>query len=274
MRKATPTKQVGYRLDAEKLQANYERFYQVIDSFVERGPALKALYDSFGERLVYEPASSFEHYHNAIPGGYIDHVLRVLDFSIKTYELWNSMGLDTLNFTMDELRFAAFNHDLGKLGFSGENNGQYIPNSSDWHRKTLGRVYEINSNIPFINVNDRTNYMLQVAGVPVSLNEFLGMKLTDGLYDDNNKPYLLANRSDSRLRINLPIILHHADMMASRYEFECWNKQGGNIPSNMSYNSLSDNLSDGYREPVKKVVTATEEKVSEDFNKLFNDLFV
>ena len=34
------------------------------------------------------PASAKEHYHNAMYGGYVDHILRVVDLSLKVKELW------------------------------------------------------------------------------------------------------------------------------------------------------------------------------------------
>lgn len=265
--------QTGHRLSAESLVQNYEKFFTIIDSFVERGPNLTLLYKSFGDRLIYEPASSFEHFHNAIPGGYVDHVLRVVEFSEDLYDIWKRQGLDCSNFTRDELRFAAFNHDLGKLGFSGELNGQYLVNKSEWHRKNMGKLYDINGAIPFVTVADRTNFLLQIANVPVSLNEYLGMKLTDGLYDKNNEAYLLANKAESKLRSNLPTILHHADMMASRLEWELWAKEG-DLNTSMNYNSLSSDMSEGYvKVPKAAPVKKDPKQDAEDMTKVFDALF-
>ena len=64
---------------AEELVANYEKFRKLINNTFEgdRLESLNKMYDHFEERIIYTPASSVEHYHNAFPGGYIDHVLRV-----------------------------------------------------------------------------------------------------------------------------------------------------------------------------------------------------
>ena len=58
------------------------------------------------------------------------------------------------------------------------------------------------------------------AGIDFTENEYLGIKLHDGLYEEANKSYLVSYSPESRLRTNLPIILHQADMLASRVEWE------------------------------------------------------
>ena len=40
------------------------------------------------------------------------------------------------------------------------------------------------------------------------------------MYDEANKAYLISYQPESRLRTTLPIILHQADMLASRVEWE------------------------------------------------------
>jgi hypothetical protein len=74
------------------------------------------------------PASHKKEYHNAFPGGYVDHVLRVIDCAIKLNDVWAEMGVDTSTYTKEELVFSALNHDLGKMGdFENE---AYIISSS------------------------------------------------------------------------------------------------------------------------------------------------
>jgi len=61
------------------------------------------------------------------------------------------------------------------------------------------------------------------------------IKTHDGLYDEGNRPYYISNSRESKLRSNLPILLHHADHMASRIEFEMWdrNNEGSSKTSNI-----------------------------------------
>jgi hypothetical protein len=42
----------------------------------------------------------------------------------------------------------------------------------------------------------------------------------DGLYDEGNKKYLMAFMPEQKPRTSLPYIVHQADLMAARIEFE------------------------------------------------------
>jgi hypothetical protein len=119
-------------------------------------------------------------------------------------------------------------HDLGKAGFPGEGNEVYQTETSDWHRKNQGKLYKTNPAIPFAMVPDLSVWLLQEYDVKMSWTEYQAIKIHDGMYDDANKPYFVSRSPQSKLKTNLPIILHHADHMASVIEFERWrNKKEG-----------------------------------------------
>ena len=44
--------------------------------------------------------------------------------------------------------------------------------------------------------------------------------MTDGLYEEANKGYYISYSKDRQLKTNIPYILHQADLMAARIEFE------------------------------------------------------
>lgn len=235
---------------AEELQANYEKFLSYIDRYItgERKELLKKLYIDHTERIMLMPAASIDHHHNTFPGGYVDHVMRVVDCALKLKNLWAETGA-YINYTEEELVFAALNHDLGKIG--SEEAEQYLPNDSEWHKKNLGKIYKHNPVNPFLTVPDRGLFLLQQRGILVTLNEYLGIKLHDGLYEDANKSYYISHAKESKLRTHLPILLHHADHMASRIEYENWEKSQGteskivekrksNAPTSMSENQKDD----------------------------------
>jgi hypothetical protein len=178
--------------------------------------------------MVFMPASSMEHFHNAFAGGYVDHVLRVMDCAVSLHNTWTTMGADMTGYSQEEMMFAAMHHDLGKAGFPGDGNEVYQIETSDWHRKNQGKLYKTNSNIPFTMVPDLSIWLLQEYNVKMSWTEYQSIKIHDGLYDESNKPYFIARSAQARLKTNLPIILHHADHMASVIEFERWrNKKEG-----------------------------------------------
>lgn len=214
----------------EKIQ-NYNQFRSIItDNFSgDRLNRLNTLYDDYKERLKNAPASSYNYFHNAFPGGYCDHVLRVLNFSKTMYKFYKSAGLEVDNFTLEELIFSALNHDLGKLGFPGEDLDEYIVNKSKWHVENQGKVYEKNKIPPYATVSDKTMYILQKYGLVCTWNEYQAIKIHDGIYDEANKSYYTGFSLESKMKCNLPLILHMSDHMASRFEFERWVKNENNF---------------------------------------------
>jgi hypothetical protein len=116
------------KLTAEQIQDNWSKFLSIIDEHISLnldGSGLKAFYELYAERIMLMPASHKKEYHNAFPGGYVDHVLRVVQCALKLHKVWKEMGVDTSTYTFEELVFAALNHDLGKMG--DEENESYIP---------------------------------------------------------------------------------------------------------------------------------------------------
>jgi hypothetical protein len=222
-------------LEAEKIKSNWERYRGLVNNlFPIRKDALNKMYDEFEDRLIFMPASSMEHFHNAFAGGYVDHVLRVMDCALTLHNTWTVMGADMSGYTEEELMFAAMHHDLGKAGFPGDGNEVYQVETSDWHRKNQGKLYKSNANIPFAMVPDLSIWLLQEYDIKMSWTEYQAIKIHDGMYDDANKPYFVSRSPQSKLKTNLPIILHHADHMASTIEFERWRNNKNTSPNPVS----------------------------------------
>jgi hypothetical protein len=211
-------------LTAEKIQSNWEEFLEVIETHFEgeRKEKLLAMYNELEERASTAPASSVDHYHNAFIGGYIDHVLRVIRCAKQVYQLWKDNGANMSGYTEEELVFVAMHHDLGKLGFPGDGGEVYQPNDSEWHIKNQGKIFKINGNNPFALVNDMSLWLLQYYDIKVSFTEMQSIRCTDGLYDEANRPYFISRTKDSKFKTNLPYVMHQADSMAARIEFEKW----------------------------------------------------
>ena len=225
-------------LQAEKIKSNWEQFRKEIDTFFPtRKTQLHKMYDELEDRIVMMPASSIAHFHNAFAGGYVDHVLRVMECSRNLYATWQSSGADMSGYTMEELMFAAMHHDLGKVGFPGEGNEVYQIETSDWHRKNQNKMYRHNENIPFTMVPDLSIWLLQEYDVKMSWTEYQAIKIHDGMYDDANKPYFVARSAQAKLKTNLPIVLHHADHMAAQIEIERWRNKDKVTPKLVSEKS-------------------------------------
>ena len=204
-------------LTPEQITANLDVFYQYIDKYItgERKEKLIKFYKSIEIDLATAPASSKLSHHNCFAGGYLDHVNRVVEAALITDKVWDRFN-QAKDYTLEELVFSAINHDLGKLG--EHDKPMYIPNDSQWHIDNQGAYYKINPVLTHMRVADRSLYALQRVGIEVSENEFLAIKLHDGLYEEANKPYYITFSSDTAIKSNLPYILHQADLMASRVE--------------------------------------------------------
>ena len=100
-------------LQAKQIEQNWNSLIQLIeDNFSgERKENLLKMYNHLKDRMMFAPASSKEHFHNAFPGGYVEHVLRVIKCAKKVYELWTDMEADMSGYTKEELIFTALNHD-------------------------------------------------------------------------------------------------------------------------------------------------------------------
>jgi hypothetical protein len=173
--------------------------------------------EELGPNLMLSPASGNVNYHNAYEGGYTDHVMNVARNALRMMKLYKEAG-GIVDFTQEELLFTAFHHDLGKLGTKGELH--YIDNDSQWHRDKLGQVYKSNPNIVYLTHTDRTIFLLNQYGVQFNEKEYLGMKLTDGLFDEDNKKYLITFDQDKIVgkTTNMGYIMHWADHMSTVIE--------------------------------------------------------
>lgn len=207
-------------LTAEQIKSNWDTFISNIDTHIKspRKEKLIDFYTKYQERVMFMPAAHKKEYHSAFPGGYVDHVNRVVEAAKDICAVWMKYGVDTSTFTNEELIFSAINHDLGKMG--DEENESYIPQTDKWRKEKLGEDYMFNTKVPFSSVPDRGLYMLQAHGIQYSFNEMLAIQTHDGLYDDANTKYLKAFMPEQKPRTSLPYILHQADLLAARIEFE------------------------------------------------------
>ena len=207
-------------LTAEQIQDNWNELLSYIEEYISepRKDKLLEFYEQYADRLMLMPAAHKKEYHNAFPGGYVEHVLRVIRCAIKQAELWRFEGADMSTFTPEELIFSALNHDLGKMG--DEEQESYIPQTDQWRKDKLGEDYMFNTKVPFSSVPDRGLYLLQSHGIQYTFNEMVAIQTHDGLYDKANEKYLMAFMPEQKPRTSLPYILHQADLMAARIEFE------------------------------------------------------
>jgi len=159
-------------LSAEQIQQNLNRFYELINKYItgDRKDKLIDFYKSLEEVLALAPASTKLDHHNCFPGGYVDHVVRVVEASLVFEKVWDKFG-QKKNYTTEELVFSAINHDLGKLGTKDQ--PVYIPNDSQWHIEKQGALYKYNSKVTHMRIADRSLFYLQQQGIDDYSNLFM-----------------------------------------------------------------------------------------------------
>ena len=212
-------------LSAEKIQKNYEKHLKIIDSYIgDRKDSIKSMISHMEETYVMAPASGKSWYHSAFAGGYVDHVNRVVEYAVKQSRLYQEMG-GTIDYTEEELVFAALFHDLGKLGDGDRPN--YIPQTDKWRQDKLSEMYTFNPDLDFMLIPDRSLFILQKFGIKVSQKEFLGIRLHDGVFDKANESYFFSNVESSRQKTSLISVLHTADFLASKVEYDMWKGNNG-----------------------------------------------
>ena len=77
-------------LTAEQIQNNWNVFLGIIEEHISspRKEKLLEFYDQYAERVMLMPAAHKKEYHNAFPGGYVEHVIRVVRCALKQHQLW------------------------------------------------------------------------------------------------------------------------------------------------------------------------------------------
>ena len=247
------------QLTEEQILENWNKLIKLIeDTFEgERKDKLLEMYKYFEDRMSVAPASGKAAYHNAMVGGYVEHVLHVTDCAVKIKNLWESERA-MINFTEEELIFAALHHDLGKVGDLTDD--YYIQQDSEWHRKNRGEIFKHNPNLQYMTVTDRAIFILNHFGIKMSEWEYIGLRLTDGLYEDANKTYLMSYNPDWSLKSNIAYILHQADMMATHIESDEWERN-------------DEEASDKFKQAVATKTKTPKENKTPNLTKKSADLF-
>ena len=240
------------KLSAEQIQENWDKLISIIeDTFNgDRKQKLLDMYNYFQDRMMLSPASGHEHFHSCYPGGYVQHILNIVHYTKQFYKIWKDGGAYMDDYTEKELLFSAIHYNLGKIGDLEFNN--YKPNPSDWHRKNQGKLYINNSDLSFMTSSDRSIWILNQFDIKLTQNEYIGIKLANGMYDDGNIQYLKTYMQEKKLKSNLSLIIHQVDITTTRIEYENW----------LNFKKEKEELSENYKQ--EKV-----DKMKKTFDELF-----
>ena len=133
-------------LSAQEIKNNWLKFTTTIEEYISspRKEKLLEFYKKYEDRIIMMPAAHKKEYHGAFPGGYVDHVNRVVKAALDLNELWGTFGADTTTYTKEELIFSDENVYVPGISLTQKNrdtNEVYLSYSSP---KTPSRVYKYN----------------------------------------------------------------------------------------------------------------------------------
>jgi len=167
---------------SEFIQNNYKKTIGLLQQF--KLTELEKLVENFAEEYATAPASTDEKYHCAFPGGLCYHNLHVLQWlgrfnGAMTTE--DSPALDKASM----LKVAVL-HNFAKVGEEGK--PFYLPTREQW-KTERGIFFESNQDLPYLRIPQRSLYLAQTHGVPLTQDEYLAILLADGQLDEVNRPY-------------------------------------------------------------------------------------
>ena len=198
-------------MTAEKILENWNKLMKIIEdnfSGTLKDNILK-LHDHFEARIIEAPASGRPDYHNCFPGGYLDHVLRIIETGLDVKQQFIKMGVEVTCSDSDIILAAMF-HDLGKVG--DLNTPYYIVQTDEWRRNKLNEFYTYSKELENLSVTDRALWLLQYFDIKVSQEVWKAIKLADGMFDDGNTKLFRLGTNNQNI---LHYIIHFADWMAT-----------------------------------------------------------
>ncbi|MAR77912.1 MAG: hypothetical protein CMD43_03095 [Gammaproteobacteria bacterium] len=256
-------------LTEQQLLDNYQKLVDIVENTFEgeRKENLLKMYKFFEDRIIVAPASGKPNYHYCFAGGYVEHVLHIVDTAKKLMKVYESIGA-VIDFTEEELVFCALHHDLGKVG--DLEHEYYLVQEDDWRRKKLNEWFTQNPEMQFMGVTDRALWLLQHFDVKVSQLEWLAIKVSDGMYDDANVQYLKTFKPEHSFQSSLPYLIHWADHMATRAEYTEWKYSEKKTTEKV--NKSVTNIKQAVGKQVKeKVETQPSASAKDLFDELFGD---
>lgn len=189
-------------LRAEEISSNMEVALKLVSELgSERSSAVRDMLTDESLDFFMAPASARVEHHCCFPGGLCHHSLNVAKFTLR---IANDLG----GWPREQLLFVSLLHDLGKCGDGRERH--FIEQTSEWHR-SKGMMYVCNPRCTYMPAQERTLFLLQSYGIELTPEEYVAIRVHDGMSLDENRPYSMREP-------RLGLILHWADRWAVEVE--------------------------------------------------------
>lgn len=205
-------------MNEQVIEQNWQVLMDIVDKYFEgeQKENIMKLYSDFEDECKLAPASGKPNFHNCFKGGYLEHVLHVINNSLDVKRLYEKNGTDVIHSDSDVVLAAMF-HDLGKLGDGTES--YYVYQTNDWRRNNLNEWYTRNDKLEFMNVGDRGLWLLSKYGVQLNEHVYKAIICADGLFDAAAEKYFKAYVDSRHILSN---IIHMGDWISTIAEKQMW----------------------------------------------------
>jgi len=161
----------------ETLSQNYEKYLNLLRKFFpENLAAIDAMETEMGNRLFLAPRGLTEKVGGR-PGGLVSFAVSVAK---------NTKVFKTLIDQRKLIRVALI-HELGLMGSPTDE--CFLPETSDWHRHTLGKVFKYNEACQKMSFAHRTLFYVARYGFTVEEDEWMALLTASGFQYDENRFY-------------------------------------------------------------------------------------
>lgn len=153
-------------LSKEQIEKNKKKFLETSKKY---NVLTKELEEFLGEELFVAPASPMLDAYSCYPGGLVDHLLKVCKYSIQI----NDLLPETIKVDKNSLIKVSILAQIGKTFL-------FKFNESEWHRKTLGKMYEYrDGEIIAMTVGERSAFYATKFKVELTEDEYQAIIQSD-----------------------------------------------------------------------------------------------
>jgi hypothetical protein len=156
--------------DEKFITNNYEQTLKIIEDTFSKNHNLYKMIDRLGNSYATCPATTRKEYYSSFPGGLCYHNRHMYFWMKKFADMMSNEDL-----TKSLVKVAVL-HEIGKVG--DLDHEYYVDKDSNWHRER-GIYFEVNPDIQFMKIPDRSIYLAQEFGVTLDKDEYLAILLHD-----------------------------------------------------------------------------------------------
>ncbi len=152
-------------LTTEQILKNTTKYFQTATKY-------EVMNDKFmtflGEAFIKAPATTQKDQFNAFEGGLIDYILTVTKYAV----IFNDALPETERVSQASLIKVCLLHQIGKAHM-------FVPNTSEWHKNNLGKIYDFNQDLISMRVGERSLFYAMSNGIVLTEEEYAAIIMFD-----------------------------------------------------------------------------------------------